>query len=178
MVLVLILVLCIYIYLRNYGSQAPNSSLLATPVPGQAPQWGHQIKTAGCEANGLLQDAACTPGNIFPEANAEKICVAGYSSSVRDVSNMVKDEVYAEYGIVSHEPGEYEVDHLVSLELGGSNDISNLWPQSASLKPGCHEKDQVEDYLHEQVCAGNMTLQDAQAQIATNWLAVYRQMQK
>ena len=52
-----------------------------------------------------------------------------------------KEQVYAEYGIVSHTTGEYEVDHFVPLELGGSNDISNLFPEAASPKPGFHEKD-------------------------------------
>jgi len=34
----------------------------------------------------------------------------------------------------------------------------------------------VENYLHDQVCSGAMSLQDAQTQIATNWLAVYHRM--
>ena len=38
------------------------------------------------------------------------------------------------------------------------------------------EEDQVENYLHDQVCSGAMPLQDAQTQIATNWLAVYHRM--
>ncbi len=89
-----------------------------------------------------------------------------------------KDQVYAEYGIASHTAGEYEVDHLVSLELGGSNDIANLWPEPASPRPGFHEKDKVENYLHDQVCAGKISLADAQYQIATNWLSVYNQIGK
>jgi hypothetical protein len=69
--------------------------------------------------------------------------------------------------------GQYEVDHFVSLELGGSNDISNLFPEAAEPKPGFHEKDRVENYLHDQVCRGALTLAEAQREIATNWLAVY-----
>jgi hypothetical protein len=60
--------------------------------------------------------------------------------------------------------------------LGGSNDISNLFPEAASPKPGFHEKDKVENYLHDQVCSGAMTLQIAQIAIATNWLDVYNSM--
>ena len=33
----------------------------------------------------------------------------------------------------------------MSLELGGSNDIKNLWPEAALPTPGFHEKDAVED---------------------------------
>jgi hypothetical protein len=65
---------------------------------------------------------------------------------------------------------------LISLELGGSNDIANLWPEAASPTPGFHQKDQVENYLHDQVCAGKISLSEAQEEIATNWLTVYQQM--
>ena len=56
------------------------------------------------------------------------------------------------------------------------NDISNLWPELAEPQPGFHQKDKVENYLHDLVCNGNLTLAEAQRQIATNWLAVYDQM--
>jgi hypothetical protein len=136
-------------------------------------QFGVQTKTSGCRASGGLPDHACTPGDIFANATKDQICVPGYSSSVRDVPPSVKDQVYAAYGITSRQPGQYEVDHLVNLSIGGSNDISNLWPQAASPTPGFHEKDQVEVYLQDQVCAGTMDLRTAQIQIATNWLQVY-----
>ena len=61
------------------------------------------------------------------------------------------------------------MDHLVPLELGGSNDIGNLWPEVAEPRPGFHEKDKVENYLHEQVCSGAISLKQAQAEIAGNW---------
>ncbi len=95
---------------------------------------------------------------------------------MRNVPTSEKNQVYAEYGITHHSTGQYEVDHLVSLELGGSNDIANLWPEAASPKPGFHEKDKVENYLHAQVCSGAMSLKEAQIKIATNWLDVYNQM--
>jgi hypothetical protein len=92
------------------------------------------------------------------------------------VPQSVKNQVYTSYGIKSRRAGQYEVDHLVSLQLGGSNDISNLWPEAASPKPGFHEKDKVENYLHDQMCKGNMTLKQVQIAIATNWLTVYNSM--
>jgi hypothetical protein len=97
---------------------------------------------------------------------------------VRNVPETEKDQVYAEYGIASHAPSEYEVDHLIPLELGGSNDIANLWPERAAPTPGFHEKDKVENYLHDQVCNGTLALKDAQAEIAKNWLDVYARMTK
>lgn len=143
---------------------------------GPEPNWGKPTKTTGCQVNGALQDQTCTPGDIIPDATTDKICVSGYASSVRNVPQSEKNQVYANYGITTHKSGQYEVDHLVSLELGGSNDISNLWPEAASPKPGFHEKDSVENYLHDQVCNGSIPLRQAQIEIATNWLAVYQSM--
>ena len=143
---------------------------------GATPNWGVQTKTSGCHANGKLPDFACTPGAIIATATKAQICVSGYSSTVRNVPTSEKNQVYAEYGIYSHTAGQYEVDHDVSLELGGSNDIANLWPEPASPKPGFHEKDKVENYLHAQVCSGAISLKQAQVEIATNWLAVYNSM--
>lgn len=103
----------------------------------------------------------------------DQVCVSGYSSSVRAVSETEKNQVFAEYGITNHTSGQYEVDHFISLELGGSNDITNLWPELASPIPGFHEKDRVENYLHEQVCSGTLSLEQAQTLERTDWVAVY-----
>ena len=119
---------------------------------GAGPHWGVQTKTSGCVAQGGLPDPACTPGALLATGTKDAICQS------------------------HHSPGQYEVDHLVSLELGGSNDISNLWPELASPKPGFHEKDKVENYLHSQVCSGAISLKEAQIEIATNWLGVYNRM--
>ena len=135
-----------------------------------------QTKTSNCQANGGIEDTACTPGDILPDATKNKICVPGYSSSVRNVPESEKNQAYAEYGIASHTKGQYEVDHLVSLELGGSNAIANLWPEAAAPQPGFHEKDKVENYLHDQVCSGAISLVDAQREIASDWLSVYNSM--
>ncbi len=144
---------------------------------GGTPNWGVQTKTSNCHVNGAYPDTACSPGDIFTDVTVSQICTSGYASSVRNVPESEKNQVYAEYGITSHTTGQYEVDHIVSLELGGSNDISNLFPEAADPKPGFHEKDKVENYLHDQVCKGAISLPDAQREIATDWLSVYNQIQ-
>jgi hypothetical protein len=154
------------------SATAAATSAAATSTPAQ-PQWGSRTKTTACVIQGPFPDPACTPGDIFPDVTKDQVCTSGYSSSVRNVPASEKDAVYAEYGITQHTTGEYEVDHFISLELGGSNDISNLFPEAASPTPGFHQKDQVENYLHEHVCEGALPLAEAQRQIATNWLAVY-----
>jgi hypothetical protein len=92
------------------------------------------------------------------------------------VRKSVKGAVYAEYGIASHRSGEYEVDHLIPLELGGSNVIENLWPQPAS-NPNGHGfrvKDRLENWLHARVCSSRMTLRAAQRAIRTNWVRAFK----
>ena len=59
-----------------------------------------------------------------------------------------------------------ELDHLVSLELGGSNDASNLWPEAP---PSPNPKDEVEGALNSAVCDGQVTLAAAQDAIAADW---------
>ncbi len=152
------------------------SGATSTDSGATAHQFGVQTKTSGCQAHDALPDSACTPGAIIASATVNQICTSGYASSVRNVPTSEKNQAYAEYDIASHYTGQYEVDHLVSLELGGSNDIANLWPELASPTPGFHQKDQVENYLHDQVCSGNIDLAKAQMEIATNWLAVFNQM--
>ncbi|MBV9689592.1 MAG: HNH endonuclease [Ktedonobacteraceae bacterium] len=180
LLLALLVIVALFLLYRAYGSPLIGSKPgAATPTAigtGTEPKWGVQTKTSGCVAHGGLADSACTPGALLASGTKDAICRSGYASSVRNVPTSEKDQVYVEYGISHHTPGEYEVDHLVSLELGGSNDIANLWPEAASPKPGFHEKDKVENYLHDQVCANAISLREAQIEIATNWLAVYNRM--
>ena len=159
-------------------TNGPNGSTTATTSPSSTAHIGERTKTQGCTVQGALPDSACTPGAIFSTATTQQICKSGYASSVRNVPSSEKDQVYAEYGITHHVSGQFEIDHLISLELGGSNDIANLWPEAASPTPGFHQKDQVENYLHDQVCSGAMTLKEAQTEIATNWITVYNRMPK
>lgn len=89
-----------------------------------------------------MPDPACTPGAVFASATRAQICVSGYTARVRNVSETLKSSIYAAYGIASHAAGSYEVDHLVPLELGGSNARANLWPERA---PGFGRKDSLEN---------------------------------
>lgn len=174
LMVILVVALGVWLVLRG-GISSPPSAQYPT---GVAPHWGVQTKTSGCVARGDLPDSACTPGAIFANVTKTQVCTPGYATSVRDVPQSVKEKVYAEYRITKHQPGQYEIDHLVSLQLGGSNDIANLWPEAANPTPGFHQKDLVENYLNSQICSGAISLQTAQVEIATNWMSVYNRMPK
>lgn len=124
--------------------------------------------------------AALTPGAVDPhvtQANIRKtICVHGYTSTVRNVTDATKKEVCKLYGKKDACPKGYEIDHLVSLELGGLNDISNLWPQPYAPAPGAREKDVVETTLHRQICGGKISLEAAQRLIVRDWFGYYKEI--
>ena len=146
-----------------------------TAFRGEGTQPGDAVIAAASgtrPAGVVLPDPTLTPGGTF-NATVSQICTPGYSKSVRDVSTATKNRVYAEYHITHRAPGEYEVDHLIPLEIGGSNDIKNLFPQPAEPRPGFHEKDVLENTLHDLVCAGKLELATAQRDIATDWYAAY-----
>lgn len=133
--------------------------------------YGQRTKTAKCVMlfNQALPDSGCTPGAILA-TSSKVICVSGYTKRVRNVSVATKKAVFKEYGIDYSKHSNFEVDHLISLELGGSNDISNLWPESYKITESALKKDQFENYLHSQICSGKMKVADAQYQISHNWL--------
>lgn len=117
--------------------------------------------------------SSITPGVVDPHATIEKICTPGYTKTVRNVSAKTKKEVFYNYGI-NPKRGKFEVDHLISLELGGSNDIKNLWPESYTTTPfNAHKKDELENKLHYLVCADKIPLEEAQIVISTDWVRAY-----
>lgn len=121
-----------------------------------------------CVARGPLPDPRCTPGAV-ETTDLGAIC-AQSTRERRAVPSSVHRQVLAEYGVPYPPPaGAYEVDHLIPLELGGSNDITNLWAEPAEPRPGFHEKDQVENETHRRVCAGELRIEDAQRQISEDW---------
>ena len=97
----------------------------------------------------------------------------------RKVPSSVKRKAYAAYGRQNHKgvcTGKEgcEIDHLISLEIGGANTIANLWPQPYSGDWNAHIKDKLENLLHKKVCAGEITLEEAQKEISTNWIEAYK----
>lgn len=129
---------------------------------------------------GELPDHVLTPG-VSRNVTLNELCTTS-TKLVRNVPDAEKKKVYAEYGMKGNDrsackEGE-EVDHLISLELGGSNDIKNLWPQSYCGTMNAKIKDKLENKLHALVCSNHMTIQDAQSCISTNWITCYQKVFK
>jgi len=139
--------------------------------PGQC-----HVKAVDAASGKVLPDPACTPGAVDPgvtQSNLpQTICRSGYSSSVRAPAaetDKAKQGSLRQYGETPTKTTEY--DHLISLELGGTNATSNLWPEpNATTATGTtNPKDSVENQLHSALCSGTITLVDAQKAIATDW---------
>jgi hypothetical protein len=191
--LLLLLVLTSYL-LRHYGSflgenlwrmhSAGNGGLLnrLTGIPQDHPQDG------SAQTNlppGVLPRHDLTSGAIDPRVSQSNIrntiCRPGYTTTVRppfEYTTAMKHQLMRAYG-VKGSIHDYELDHLIPLELGGCPSCeTNLWPQPRNVFPGATEKDEVEDYLHHQVCSGAVPLAKAQREITSDWYAVYERIHK
>jgi hypothetical protein len=111
-------------------------------------------------------DIARTPGVLNPDVTQATInstvCVRGWTKTIRpptSYTNDLKEKQMREYR-VGGSLSDYQEDHLISLELGGHpTDPRNLWPQPY---PRASEVDSIENDLNDKVCAGELSLAEAQ----------------
>lgn len=152
----------------NAGVFSGNSQCIAKHVDPNDPQ-------------AYIPDPICTPGVVnssVTQANiSSTICVQGYTKTIRpplSYTEPLKLQQIQQYGYIDTNPSDYEEDHLIPLELGGNpTDSKNLWPEPYS---SINEKDKVENYLHQQICDGTITVSQAQTEIIQNWYTIYQQI--
>jgi hypothetical protein len=152
---------------------------MIAPIPtGSVPP-----RNSCISANGL-PDRKCTPGATNPDVTQATIsitiCVSGYAAQIRPAAtytNSLKVDHMRAYGLADQAPGDFEEDHLIALELGGHpRDPHNLWPERLAGGIGALEKDRLENWAHDQVCAGRMQLAQAQQWMADDWIDFYHLM--
>lgn len=126
-----------------------------------------------------------TPGSLNPavtQANIQTtICKSGFTATIRPpvsyTNKLKKQELAGTYksfvAIYGSDLGNYELDHLISLQLGGNpTDVANLWMEPYTGN-NARKKDVVETALKRLVCSGKITLAVAQKAISTNWATAY-----
>lgn len=128
------------------------------------------IFEATVSAEGPKPKPSLTPGETRPITLAE-MCRAPQSAA--NVPEETRRRVFSEYGI-SARPDKFEVDYLITPDLGGAQSIRNLWPQPYSARWNAHVKDKLEQRLHELVCQGKLDLPTAQHDIAADWIGAYK----
>jgi hypothetical protein len=129
-----------------------------------------------------LPDSSLTPGAINPEITQQNIqqtvCVKGYTKTIRpptNYTNKLKKRQLREYGYDDLNPKHYEEDHLIPLSIGGNPlDRNNLWPEPRNSEWNAAKKDDLEFTLYRMVCRNEISLKDAQAEIASNWIEAYK----
>jgi hypothetical protein len=135
------------------------AALVAIAVVALAPR-------GGGGSHGIVADPRRTPGVLNPDVTQANIrstiCRHGWTSTIRppesytDALKRKQMRAYGETGSTS----QYQEDHLISLELGGSpTDPRNLWPEPY---PRASQVDQQENELNAEVCSGQLTLAEAQ----------------
>ncbi|HSB11751.1 MAG TPA: HNH endonuclease [Blastocatellia bacterium] len=120
----------------------------------------------------FLPNPKLTPGDTL-NTSKDDLCVYGYSSPAQKIPMRLKIQVFEGYGISATAVG-YNVDHLIPVDLGGSNSMKNLWPQPLSGEWNYGMKNRLEKRLRKLVCSGELELEKAQREIAADWIAAYR----
>jgi hypothetical protein len=151
----------------------------ASPVPSH-PGSGITVNAAGA----VLPNSARTPGATNPSVTqadiGRTICVSGWTATVRPPSSVTTKLKVAQLASGYSYRGEtatgdYEEDHLISLEIGGAPSAeANLWPEPYNTTDGARVKDVIENKLHDLVCSGTLPLATAQRAIASNWWTAYQ----
>ena len=131
--------------------------------------------SSACHSSSGLPDRHCTPGATWSRVTQRNIhstiCKRGWTATVRPRESYTEAlkrsqlRLYGDYA--GSKLGNYEEDHLIPLELGGSpTSARNLWPEA---HPSSYAKDGVENALNHAVCSGRVKLVPAQRAIARNW---------
>jgi hypothetical protein len=142
---------------------------------------GRRLLIYGCIVSGTLAApsiaTAQRPSYKTPGATAkvkmDQLCAADFPTSMKPVANWQRTEALGRYGIRS-EDFSGDLDHLVPVSLGGSNDPDNLWPFRASGTFTFEAKQALEVKLHEMMCAGKISLKDAQEEFRRDWTKAYQ----
>ena len=134
---------------------------------------------------GLLAIAPVSAFEALPDKNltggsvrtGDRDAACGHARESRGRMNAARrDEVLKRYDLPPGTHPDYEIDHLIPLCLGGSDDPSNLWPQPRRSIEGtwnAEAKDRLERLMCNLVCDGQIDIAIAQEAFATDWIAAY-----
>lgn len=139
---------------------------------------GRRTQTSSC-ARSARPDRLCSPGAYYSRLTMRVICSPSFHTGrIRNVPQTEKFDVEREYGMgASYYGRTMEIDHIVPVELGGSNSIANLFPEAGGGgAANYHVKDQLENRAKATVCAGRLSLRAARRGFARDWEALYRRL--
>jgi len=120
-----------------------------------------------------VPDPRLTPGAARLVSSSE-VCKVSVSDDTQLLPVSLQQQVLQEYGLSKSKARGYELDYLISPQLGGTDDLRNLWPEPASSTWNIQAKDALEDRLHQLVCEGKINLATAQRDLSTDWISAYK----
>jgi len=143
------------------------------PAPANTAGAPAPANPVGVMSGLLLPRPDLTPGSVRP-VEMEDICGSVLAGGPV-VASQVPRQVFEAYGVDYRRAGDYELDFLITPELGGASDASNLWPQPyRSVTWNAYVKDELERHLRRLVCQGAVDLATAQQELAGDWIAAYK----
>ena len=148
----------------------------ATPTaPAPTPAPARTVAAGDLPCVQTSHGCISTNPDVTEATLGQTICVTGYTKTVRpstSYTNGVKKKLLRDAGIDESEIGQYELDHIIPLAVGGHpRKLSNLMLQGWDGEDGANKKDGLERKLHNMVCAGKIALANAQYCIAEDWVA-------
>jgi len=154
-------------------SLALTAALVFLIVHEESALLGKALQTVTLQRR-ALPIAAFTPGATRSIA-LEDVCRVGAPRVPPPVSDLIRRQVLRDYGMEHVPEHDYELDYLITPELGGLPERRNLWPELyGSHSWNAHAKDALEHALPQLVCEGRIDLMTAQREIATDWIAAYK----
>jgi hypothetical protein len=128
------------------------------------------------EDTGPEPNRSITPGSVH-NIELSELCMMPDNDLDPVVPQEKQRQIFAAYGLDDRASRAFQVDYLINPQLGGNDDVENLWPEPYHATVwNAQAKDALETRLHSMVCSGQIGLEEAQRQIATDWIGAYKQV--
>ena len=125
-------------------------------------------------ASSVIPDPTITPG-VVRTTDAFAVCERG-TKELRRASRARTELIMRAHDVSMTDRGDYQIDHLIPLGIGGADDNANLWPQprkTIETEWTAERKDALEHKLRVMVCKGQIEITDAQTAFAQDWTAAW-----
>jgi hypothetical protein len=123
----------------------------------------------------VMPDPTLTPGSVRT-TDLNDVCSGLGTARLRHMTRERSDGIMHAYGLPGGRHEAYEIDHLIPLSIGGSDDNANLWPEPRRMIESdwpAERKDELEMRLHSLVCSGRLDIEVAQSAVAEDWVQAY-----